>query len=259
MTKQQNILKVYPTSRAIREAIKSYQGNNMFLPNLMRIDDFESRIVVSENLVSVDVFERIFLLREVIRDTKFSKLKYNLDLVHFFTQSDAIFKFFEELSLEGVGFENLRYSDAYGEFEEHIEILENLFLDYQSLLKSRGLSDKSLLPQNYMLNHGFISYFDVIEVFIEGYFSNFEFELMDGVSKVTNLILHFQTSKFTKKMQDRFRLFGLDLDDEFDFKIDFTNKKILSQEKISTQTNIKVIIFHLFLMNTILKSFPTEV
>lgn len=241
MTKQQNILKVYPTSRAIREAIKSYQGNNMFLPNLMRIDDFESRIVISENLVSVDNFERIFLLREVIRDTKFSKLKYNLDLVHFFTQSDAIFKFFEELSLEGIGFENLRYSDAYGEFEEHIEILENLFLDYQALLKSRGLSDKSLLPQNYTLNNGFINYFDVIEVFIEGYFSNFEFELMDGVSKVTNLILHFQTSKFTKKMQDRFRLFGLDLDDEFDFEIDFTNKKILSQEKISTQTNIKVI------------------
>jgi len=241
MKEKQNILKVYPTSRAIREAIKSYQGNNMFLPNLMRIDDFESRIVISENLVSVDSFERIFLLREVIRDTKFYKLKYNLDLVHFFTQSDAIFKFFEELSLEGVGFENLKFSDAYGEFEEHIEILENLFLDYKALLKSRGLSDKSLLTQNYKLNDGFISYFDVIEVFIEGYFSNFEFELMDGVSKVTNLILHFQTSKFTKKMQDRFRLFGLDLDDEFDFEIDFTNKKILSQKKISTQTNIKVI------------------
>jgi ATP-dependent helicase/nuclease subunit B len=241
MKEKQNILKVYSTSRAIREATKRYQGNNMFLPNLMRIDDFESRMVVSENLVSVDSFERIFLLREVIRDTKFSKLKYNLDLVHFFTQSDAIFKFFEELSLEGVGFENLKFSDAYGEFEEHIGILENLFLDYKVLLKSRGLSDKSLLPQNYKLNDGFISYFDVIEVFIEGYLSNFEFELMNGVSKVTNLILYFQTSKFTKKMQDRFRLFGLDLDDEFDFEIDFTNKKILSQKKISTQTNIKVI------------------
>ncbi|MDD5360174.1 MAG: PD-(D/E)XK nuclease family protein [Sulfurovaceae bacterium] len=242
MKENQNILKVYPTSRAIREVAKSYQDDNMFLPTLMRIDEFEDRAIsTDEDVVMMDKLERIFLLREVIGDTKFTKLKYNLDLVHFFTQSDAIFKFFEELSLEGVAFENLRYSDTYGEFEEHIDILENLFLDYQALLKSRSLTDKSLLPQNYTLNNGFISYFDVIEIFIEGYFSNFEFELMDSISKVTNLILYFQTSKFTKKMQDRFKLFGLDLEDEFDFKIDFTNKKILSKEKISTHANIKVI------------------
>lgn len=241
MTKQTNILKVYPTSRAIRAVNKSYQNSNMFLPALMRIDEFESRSVILKNAIEVDGFERIFLLREVIRDAKFSKLKYNLDMIHFFTQGDSVFKFFEELSLEGVDFKDLKYSDAYGEFEEYIEILEKLFLDYKALLESRGLSDRSLLPHKYEINHRFVGHFDIIEVFIEGYLSNFEFKLMYEISKITNLILHFQTSRFTNKMQDRFKSFGLELDDDFDYKIDFTKKEILNKKKIVQKTDIKVI------------------
>ncbi len=241
MTKQQKILKVYPTLRAIRAIHKSYQNSNMFLPALMSIDEFESRSVIVKNAIEVDSFERIFLLREVICDAKFYKLKYNLDMIHFFTQGDAIFKFFEELAQEGVDFKDLKYSDTYGEFEEHIDIIEKLFFDYQRLLESRGLTDRSLLPQHYKINQGFVKYYDVIEVFIEGYLSNFEFELMDNISKVTNMVLHFQTSRFTKKMQDRFLQFGLDMDEEFDYEIDFTNKKILNKQKIITTTNTKII------------------
>jgi RecB family exonuclease len=241
MTKQPNILKIYPTSRAIREINNSHKYQNDFLPNMMRIDEFEARCIIYKETINVDRYERIFLLREIISDAKFSKLKYNIDIIHFFTQGDAIFKFFEELASEGVDFKDLKFSDTYGEFEEYIEILQKLFLDYKTLLESRGLSDRSLLLRNYEINHGFVSNFDIIEVFIEGYLSNFEFKLMSEISKITNLILHFQTSKFTNKMQDRFKSFGLELDDDFDYKIDFTNKEILTKNKIIQKADIKVI------------------
>lgn len=238
MTKK---LIVHPTSRRLRALQNEFRvGGNKILPTLMLTNEFESRCIVINDRFQVDSMERILLLREAASFEAFEELKLNLDLVKFFTRSDAIFKFYEELAREGVEIRELSSADTYAEFDEHLEILELLRDRYIGLLEQRGLTDNALVPKIYQINNGFISNFDSIEIHIEGLLSRYEFELLDKVASITPTTIYFQTSKFTKKMQDRFVEYGIELPDNTSVIIDFTNKKIvnITDNEIPLTTNI---------------------
>ena len=132
-------LEIYPTSRAIREATLSLKGADGFLPSFMRMDEFEHRAVLVDGKAMVDNISRILYLRRASKFEEFSRLKTDRDIVKFFTKSDAIFKFLEELSAEEVEFAHLMEADAYAEFGEHIAILELLKSRYHKLLTADGL------------------------------------------------------------------------------------------------------------------------
>jgi len=194
----------------------------------MRIDEFEQRAILLENSVQIDALQRILLLREAAQFSAFETLKLNLELVRFFTKSDAIFKFFEELAAEKIGFETLAQADAYAEFETHLGILEQLFENYRRLLEAKGLTDKAFIPNSYRLNEGFLQSYERIEIYLEGYLSHFELELLEKVTQSTNVIIHYTTSKFNLKMQERFEALGIVLPDESHVSFDLTAKKILT-------------------------------
>ncbi|MBN2721331.1 MAG: PD-(D/E)XK nuclease family protein [Campylobacterales bacterium] len=236
-----NSLIVYPTSRALRSIRESFKETDRLLPTFMRMDEFESRSISVGAKNQVDAMERILLLRDAASFEAFNKLKLNPDLVRFFTRSDAIFKFFEELANEKVEFYQLECADAYSEFDEHIRILKTLKERYKSLLDERGCVDKAFLPEIYTLNEGFIKRYNIIEVHLEGYLSRFELELLDKISCKTTLILHYTTSKFTTKMQERFKEYGLELLSDHDIFIDFSSKQIISSLPINSNINAKVV------------------
>ncbi|MGW8168416.1 MAG: RecB family exonuclease [Sulfurovaceae bacterium] len=232
-----NTLIVYPTSRALRSIRESFKETDGLLPTLMRMDEFESRSIQVGTRSQIDSMERILLLRDAASFEAFDKLKLNLDLVRFFTRSDAIFKFFEELASEQVEFDQLENADAYSEFDEHIQILKILKERYRLLLDERGWIDKTFLPEVYTLNEVFVKRYATIEVYLEGYLSRFELKLLDKISSRTNLLLHYTTSKFTIKMQERFAEYGLNLPSDKDMTIDFSSKQIISC--VSSNSNIK--------------------
>ncbi len=223
-----NKLSVYPTSRALRTVSKAIKAEDGFLPTLMRMDEFEQRSILIENAVQVDTIERILLLREAAGFKAFETLNVNRELIRFFTKSDALFKFFEELAAEGVGFEQLAEADAYAEFGEHLEILETLLENYGVLLEKRGLTDKAFLPKSYGLNMGFIQSYETIEIHLEGYLSRFELELLEKIATHTRLLIHYTTSQFNKKMQARFEMYGMQLPEHSHLLFDFSAKKVLS-------------------------------
>ena len=108
-----NELHIYPTSRALRTVSAKHKEQDGFLPTLMRMDEFEQRAILLEDKIQVDPLHRILFLREAASFEAFDDLKVDLSLVRFFTKSDALFKFFEELAGEGVGFGTLAEADAY--------------------------------------------------------------------------------------------------------------------------------------------------
>jgi inactivated superfamily I helicase len=142
--------------------------SDTLLPTLMRMDEFEQRSILLENKTQIDPLQRILLLRKAASFDAFEELKLDLSLVRFFTKSDALFKFFEELAGEGVGFGALAEADAYAEFGTHLEILERLLSNYHTLLEGKGLTDKAFIPSNYRLNEGFLSTYESIEIHLEG-------------------------------------------------------------------------------------------
>jgi len=235
-----NKLHIYPTSRSLRMISLQHKEQDGFLPALMRMDEFEQRAILIENRTQIDPLQRILLLREAAKFETFDSLNVNRDLVRFFTKSDAIFKFFEELAAENVNFETLAEADAYVEFETHLTILEQLLNNYKKLLDKKDFTDKAYIPKSYTLNDGFLNAYESIEIHLEGYLSYFELELLEKISKVTQLIIHYSTSKFNKKMQDRFREYGIELLNDKHISFDLSNKKILEQETNTENINAKV-------------------
>ena len=225
-----NTLHIYPTSRALRTVSQNQKKTDGFLPTLMRMDEFEQRAILVENKIQVDPLQRILLLQKAATFDTFEDLKLDLSLVRFFTKSDALFKFFEELSTEDVSFEILAEADAYAEFGIHLEILERLLKNYHSLLESQGYTDKAFVPQNYRLNEGFLSTYESIEIHLEGYLSHFELKLLEDISKHVPLSIHYSTSKFNVKMQERFEILGVKLPNNKHIHFSLSDKKILQIE-----------------------------
>ncbi len=222
-----NQLHIYPTSRALRTVSKVYKAQEGLLPTLMRMDEFEHRAILLEDKIEIDPLQRILLLRQAARFDVFNDLKLDLSLVRFFTKSDALFKFFEELAGEGVDFNTLVEADAYAEFGMHIEILERLFLNYYTLLEAKGLIDKAFIPNGYRLNEGFLRSYEKIEIHLEGYLSHFELGLLEKIAQKVPLSLYYTTSKFNRKMQERFETLGIKLANNKHIHFSLSTQKIL--------------------------------
>ncbi len=221
---------IYPTSRALRTVSSELKTHDGFLPTLMRMDEFEHRAVVIPNKMMIDPIQRIMFLREAADFQAFENLKVDRELIRFFSKSDALFKFFEELARESVAFDALAEADAYAEFDAHLTILETLLSRYQKIVEAHGLTDKALIPKSYRLSEGFIQGYDQIEIHLEGYLSHYELELIEKIAQKKTLIIHYATSQFNQKMQDRFEEYDMKLPQNAFVSFDFSARKIVSEE-----------------------------
>ncbi|MBA1420105.1 MAG: PD-(D/E)XK nuclease family protein [Epsilonproteobacteria bacterium] len=235
-----NTLHIYPTSRALRTVSQNQKETDGFLPTLMRMDEFEQRAILLENKIQVDPLQRILLLRKAATFDAFEDLKLDLSLVRFFTKSDALFKFFEELSAEDVSFDTLAEADAYAEFGKHLEILERLLSNYHLLLEERGFTDKAFVPHDYRLNDGFLNTYESIEIHLEGYLSHFELQLLEEIATQVPLSIYYTTSKFNQKMQERFESIGIKLPNHTHTYFSLSDKKVLTSTANDANTDAKV-------------------
>ncbi len=237
MTKQ---LHIYSTSRALRTVNNKYKEHDGFLPTLMRMDEFEKRTILIKDKIEIDPLQRILLLREAANFESLKVLKIESSIIRFFTKSDALFKFFEELAAEKVDFNTLIQADAYAEFSMHLDILEKLLINYKKLLDKHDYTDRAFMPQTYTLNEGFFKAYENIEVYLEGYLSYFELKLLEDISKLVPLSIHYTTSKFNIKMQERFKQIGMDLPNESHLHFSLSHKKLLSCEKNSDSIDAQI-------------------
>jgi len=236
-----NQLHIYPTSRALRTVSETLKDQDGFLPALIRMDEFEQRAVLIDNAVQVDPLQRILLLREAAKFEGFEKLNINRELIRFFTRSDAIFKFYEELAGENVDFETLANADAYAEFESHLAVLEEMLGNYERLLEEKGFSDKAFTPKHYQLNLGFLQSYERIEIHLEGYLSRFELDLLVKVSQETQVIIHYTSSPFNQKMIERFERYGITLPQNSHLCFDLSSQTVLAQTPNSDSINANVL------------------
>jgi RecB family exonuclease len=228
---QNNILTIYATSRAIREELKESLKSNQILSKVMSIGEFEKKILLVPNRVFIDEDTRVLLLKEASDFSTFKDLQIDREFFAFLKNSKFLFAFFDELAVEKVEIERLFEVDMYASYLEHLEILSTLKKRYIALLDEHNYCDKMILPKVYQINSSFISSFEKIELFLEGYLNNFEFELLKKISKITTLIIDLHTNDNNQKMIDRFEDFGFLLDKDMHYKLDISNNKIIKKEK----------------------------
>jgi len=237
MLQQSKKLIVFPTSRAIRESIKERSNENLLLPSHLTIDEFFKKSISISNKKFIDEEQRFLYLKDASDINRLKKLGISNNFTTFLKQSDYLFRFFGELASENVSIDNIELVDTYEYYKEHLEVLKEIYSNYLSLLDKNGAVDKINLPKLYDINKNFLDRYEVIEIYFEGYFTNFELEIIEKISKSTKVIINLSSNKYNNKSIQSFINLGFDLEVGFDYKIDLTNRVILEKSVESINTN----------------------
>ena len=220
---------VLPSARAIRQEQLSIDKETLFLPNFITMSEFISKLCLVKNFTSLDDDSRVLLLLEASDFNAFDSLQIQRNFFTFTKNSSYIFKFFEELSAEMYDISKLLSSDIYGEFEEHISILKELYERYEKLCSDRNLLDKIFLPKLYDFNASYVKNHKNIELHLDGHLTNFEFEILLQCCTYSSITIIFNTTKFNSKMQSRFLELGIELEVGYEYTLSLNSKTIISK------------------------------
>jgi RecB family exonuclease len=230
---------VLPSARAIRHEQLSLQDNgSLFLPNYITMNDFITKLCIVEGYKYIDEDSRVLLLLEASDFRGFENLQIERNFFTFTKNSSYIFKFFEELSAELYDIQKLSRADIYAEYEEHITILQKLYVRYEKLCDEKKLLDKIFLPKLYEFNKSFAKNHIDIEIRLDGHLTNFELELLDQVAAFSNVTIIFVATRFNLKMQNKFSELGFELEQGFIYALQLNTKEVKAKIAIQKQTLI---------------------
>ncbi len=198
----QNLDKLYifTNSRKIREFNAKFQ--NELVPKAMTIAQFEQKAVLVPGRFEADEAYALVLMQRACASVREAseRLRIPSEFFAFLKNNDYLFSFFKELAISKKSVADLKFSDIYADYEEHLGILEAVLARYKELLAAENLYDGIALPEIYRLNGGFVKEFREINLEVDGFLSEFEWELFGEIAKLTTLKIIFQTSKFNKKL-----------------------------------------------------------
>lgn len=191
---------VFSTARKIREFLS--ERNDELIPKTLTLQEFFKKAIFVKNLAECPEIERILFMQKACEDTKnFTKeLKFPSEFYEFMRNSNYLFSFFKELCMQKVSVEKLATSDTYAHYDEHLQILDELFKNYDELLKSHGFYDEITITQNYEINEAFAKNYTEIFIQLDGILSNFELEILEKLAKFCKIEIQFQTSKLGDKI-----------------------------------------------------------
>ena len=229
---------ILPSARAIRHEQLSINKQTLFLPNYITISEFISKLCIVKDFKMLDADSRVLLLLEASDFDSFRDLQIQRNFFTFTKNSSYIFKFFEELSAELYDIQTLDTSDIYGDYEEHITILQELYKRYEALCLEKQVLDKIFLPKLYTFNESYAKTHKDIALHVDGHLTNFEFELLEKCCEFSDVKIIFATTKFNTKMQTKFNEFGLELEVGQSYEISLNEREILKQEKLQEHESI---------------------
>jgi len=237
---QSNKLVIYPTSRAIRNSLQSSLSEDGILPKRITIGDFEKKVLLVKERTFIDEDTRILLLKEASEFSTFKNLHIDREFFAFLKSSKFLFGFFEELAVELVDIEALKSVDVYASYVEHLEILQTLLEKYKTLLSKYKYCDKIVLPALYTINHSYLEHIDEIELHLEGYLNNFEFEFFMKIAQSKKVIIDLHTNAFNQKMLHKFHDLGFSLKAGHHYKLNLSTIMIEEETlQIHSQTHYK--------------------
>ncbi|QDF27915.1 PD-(D/E)XK nuclease family protein [Halarcobacter anaerophilus] len=225
-------LLVFPTSRSIREYVNSQKEFNTLLPAIITIDELFKKSLVFENKKYLDEDERFLYLKEAVKNVDLDSLGISSSFSYFIKQSDYIYRFFLELASENVDIESISSIDTYGFYSEHLEILKKIRKNFLEILDRENFVDRINFSKYFSINSDFIKRYNEIELYFEGYFTKFEFEIIKSITKYSKLMISFVYNQFNEKSIEKFIEYGFDLTLENSYTIDFSNKMILEEKKL---------------------------
>lgn len=238
-TNQESIV-VFPTSRAIRDYLGSLKQTNQLLPKHITISDlFTKSLFEKDHKKSCEKNLKILYLKEAISNIDISKLGLSGDFSTFLKQSDYIFRFFLETATEYISFEQLLGYDTYTLYSDHLELLKEIHTNYVNILEKNNYTDTILMPDNYIINKDYLEQFKDIVIYLEGYLSSYEFNIIKDISKVIDTSIKITFNEYNKKNMNLFDSLKEELKVGYSYSINLSNNTILDKkEEVKPKQNI---------------------
>ncbi len=233
---------VYPTSRCIREAIA--ESTESFLPHMMSMGEFLSRAYVAVGKIVPDEDLRLLAMHEASDFSAFAALNIERNFFSFIQNSEYLFRFFEELSSEMVSIETLRSVDVYGEYEEHIAILGRLRERYGEICTREGWADRIFNSEHTVIQHDFLRNFETITIIVEGYLSRYEIALLRECAEHLEVVLHYNTTQYNRKMTERLHEMGFELKEGREYRLSLSELRILFDKPLPANGRLTCEVFH---------------
>lgn len=240
---QSNILYVLTSARNVRDFYLLKAQKNGLIPKAISIAEFESKAILVKGFRRASNIEQLLIMQKAAKCLKSvsDKLGIPTEFFAFLKNSDYLFSFFKELKNELVPIKDLKQSDIYANYEEHLTILEELEKIYIKSLKEAFLYDDITICELYEINLDFISSYNQIYIKIDGILSKFKWKILTEISSKIEVILEFSSSKFNQKMiLDLSKITDLNYNIGMDYIINFSKKFIISSHKISTSQVVKI-------------------
>lgn len=207
-------LRLFSTTRAVREFITSFaistkddasKNKATLAPKAMSVADFFMRAILVPSRRRADESECLLAMRAACDIDGASRLNIPLNFYEFLKDSEYLFSFFCELAASKKRPEDIAFADIYASFEEHVAILCQILSNYKEQMAKKGLFDAITMPEIYTINEPFVAGFGEIVYEIDGFLSEFDFEVLSKVAALTRLKVRFVTSKFNENLLKRFR------------------------------------------------------
>lgn len=233
---------VYPTARCIREALND--SNEPFLSHMMTMGEFLSRAYVAVGKIIPDEDLRLLAMHEASDFSGFAALNIERNFFSFIQNSEYLFRFFEELSSEQVLVETLQAVDVYGEYEEHIAILKRLRERYSEICTREGWADRIFNSEHTTIQHDFLRNFETITIVVEGYLSRYEIALLRECAAHLEVVLHYNTTPYNRKMTARFAEIGFGLKEGMKYRLSLGDIRIIEEKPIRINHSLTCEVFH---------------
>ncbi len=160
-----------------------------------------------------------------------SNLGFDKSFLRFLEGSNFIFKFFDELDSANVKISDIDINDTYGDYSDHLRILEGIYEAYNVLLKSRGFYDKNA---PYRINEAYLRAYENIFIYIDGILSTKEMRILRECAGFTNITLFFTATKYNHNLLQKMLKSPLEWGHKYSFSVN--SGEITRLERLQCQT-----------------------
>lgn len=232
---------VFSSHRALLNFCKSQSAPyTPFLPPVKSISDFFGEVAICEGAKLPKNLRPLFLWKAIqnfsaknadLASADLSHLGFDKSFLRFLEGSNFVFKFFDELDSANVKISDIDINDTYGDYSDHLRILEGIYEAYNALLKSRGFYDKNA---PYRINEAFLCAYENIFIYIDGILSVKEMRILRECAGFTNITLFFTATKYNHNLLQKMLKSPLEWGHKYSFSVN--SGAITQLEKLRFQT-----------------------
>ena len=181
-------------------------------------------------------------MKRAVLNTKTKELGISPNFYEFLKNSEYIFSFFKELAITKKSINDLKNRDTYADYDEHLEILDELLENYKFELGSDSLYDDITITDDYLINSEFFKNFYEITLFIDGVLSKFELDILKEAKNLTTIKLHLHTNALTYETVGSFIELNEPLEMGAFYELNLSNlefKKLYKKEILEKEIDIR--------------------